>query len=51
LRFLTEQLFSLTKSENQTPTRRFPLPWIAEVTPNCFIVRDANGQQLAVCLL
>jgi hypothetical protein len=24
--------------------RHFPLPWSAEVTPNCFIVRDANGQ-------
>jgi hypothetical protein len=22
-------------------------PWSAEVTPNCFIVRDANGQQIA----
>jgi hypothetical protein len=21
--------------------RRFPSPWTAEVTPNCFIVRDA----------
>ena len=28
-------------------TRRFPPPWTAEVTPNCFIVRDADGQQLA----
>jgi len=28
-------------------TRRFPPPWSAEVTPNCFIVRDADGQQLA----
>ena len=28
-------------------TARFPPPWSAEVTPNCFIVRDANGQQLA----
>src|SRR5262249_57091350 len=27
--------------------RRSPPPWSAEVTPNCFIVRDANGQQLA----
>ena len=25
----------------------FPPPWSAEVTPNCFIVRDATGQQLA----
>jgi hypothetical protein len=27
--------------------RRFPAPWSAEVTPNCFIVRDADEQQLA----
>jgi hypothetical protein len=27
--------------------RRFPAPWYAEVTPNCFIVRDTDGQQLA----
>ena len=28
-------------------SRRFPPPWTVEVTPNCFVVRDANGQQLA----
>src|SRR5262252_6787935 len=28
-------------------SRRFPRPWSAEVTPNCFIVRDANGQALS----
>jgi hypothetical protein len=28
-------------------SRRFPPPWTAEVTPNCFIVRDANGQALS----
>jgi len=28
-------------------SRLFPPPWPAEVTPNCFIVRDADGQQLA----
>jgi hypothetical protein len=28
-------------------SRRFPPPWTAEVTPNCFIVRDTDGQQLA----
>src|SRR5215472_12207714 len=27
--------------------RRFAPPWSVEVTPYCFIVRDANGQQLA----
>ncbi len=30
-----------------TPQRRFPPPWSAEVTPNCFIVRDANGEALS----
>jgi hypothetical protein len=29
------------------PARRFPPPWTAEVTPNCFIVREANGQALS----
>jgi hypothetical protein len=29
------------------PARRFSTPWSAEVTPNCFIVRDANGQALS----
>ena len=27
--------------------RRVPPPWCVEVTPNCFIVRDANGQALS----
>jgi hypothetical protein len=31
--------------------RRFPPPWTAEVTPNCFIVRDHNGQALAYVFL
>jgi hypothetical protein len=26
--------------------RRFPAPWTTELTPDCFIVRDANGQAL-----
>jgi hypothetical protein len=29
------------------PARRFPPLWTAEVTPNCFIVCDANGQALS----
>ena len=29
------------------PPRHFPPPWSAEVNPNCFMVRDADGQQLA----
>jgi len=32
---------------SEVTPRRFPPPWSAEVTPNCFIVRDANGQALA----
>jgi len=29
------------------PARHFPPPLSAEVAPNCFIVRDANGQALS----
>ena len=29
------------------PERRFPPPWIIEERPACFIVKDANGQELA----
>jgi hypothetical protein len=29
------------------PERRFPPPWSAEVQPNYYVVRDANGQQIA----
>ena len=31
----------------QMTTRRYEPPWSAEVTPNWFIVRDANGQALS----
>ena len=27
--------------------RRFPTPWSAELQPNYYVVRDANGQQIA----
>ena len=27
--------------------RHFPPPWSAELQPNYYVVRDANGQQLA----
>jgi hypothetical protein len=30
-----------------TQTDRFPPPWTVEEHPACFVVRDANGQQLA----
>ena len=36
-----------SSSPTPMPPRCFPPPWTAEVTPNCFIVRDADGQQLA----
>jgi hypothetical protein len=26
---------------------RFPTPWTAELQPNYYVVRDANGQQIA----
>ena len=28
-------------------SRRFPGPWSAEVQPNYYVVRDANGEQIA----
>jgi hypothetical protein len=28
----------------QRTPRRFPAPWTAELTPNCFFVCDADGQ-------
>ena len=31
-------------------TRRYEPPWSAEVTPNCFIVRDAGGQTLGLTI-
>ena len=27
--------------------RRFPPPWSAELQPNYYVVRDANGQQIS----
>jgi hypothetical protein len=30
-----------------TSARNFPPPWSAEVQPNYYVVRDANGQQIA----
>jgi hypothetical protein len=37
-------ILSVLARSNDPP--RFPPPWSAEVTPNCFIVRDGNGQAL-----
>jgi hypothetical protein len=33
--------------EQTLTTRRFPPPWTIEEQDACFVVRDANGQQLA----
>jgi hypothetical protein len=30
-----------------TPSRRFPPPWTVDRMPGGYVVRDANGQQLA----
>ena len=39
----------MTNGTHTNPTPRAPLPppWSAELNPNCFIVRDADGQQIA----
>ena len=44
--FVPGGVLKVAKTAADTP-RRFPPPWTAEVTPNCFIVRDANGQTLS----
>jgi len=31
-------------------TRRFPSPWVVEEIEACFIVRDVNGQALAMSI-
>jgi len=36
-----------TASRAALTTRRFPPPWFLEEQPACFVVRDANRQQLA----
>jgi hypothetical protein len=37
--------------QNAVTDRRFSAPWSAEVTPNCFIVGDADGQALSYIFL
>ena len=39
---------STFKGVAQPPARRFPPPWSAEEQSACFIVRDHNGQALAL---
>ena len=34
-----------------TKARRFPAPWSAEVQPNYYVVRDADGQALSFVYL
>jgi hypothetical protein len=33
--------------EAMAPSRRFPPPWRVDKTPHGYVVRDANGQELA----
>ena len=45
-------LFKPRRRENQNMTaRHFPTLWTAEVQPNYYVVRDANGQQIGYVLL
>jgi hypothetical protein len=35
----------------EVKTRRFPPPWdVEEANASCFIVKDNNGQALAMCI-
>jgi len=36
--------------KNLLPARRFPPPWTVEELEACFVVRDQDGQQLALGL-
>ena len=36
---------------DEVKTRRFPPPWdVEEANASCFIVKDNNGQALAMCI-
>jgi hypothetical protein len=37
----------LDMTNDNTPSRRFPPPWTVDRMPGGYVVRDANGQQLA----
>jgi hypothetical protein len=51
LKILREHYRDLQKGQPQFKPRRFPPPWsIEEHNQVCFIVRDKNGQALAVFL-
>src|SRR5262245_39561079 len=43
---MTNDLIS-DNSDRMSSPRRFPAPWSAELQPNYYVVRDADGQQLA----
>ena len=40
-------MFAVAFAELMTQPRRFPSPWSAELQPNYYVVRDADGQQIA----
>jgi type I restriction enzyme M protein len=46
-RIVDEQVFPFVRGAVAVTERRFPPPWSTALTPNCFIVRDANGQALS----
>ena len=43
------KMMRITQDYHVMPSspRRFPAPWSAEVQPNYYVVRDAEGQQIA----
>ena len=45
---MTEASLTSQTIENMPSSpRRFPAPWSAELQPNYYVVRDADGQQIA----
>jgi hypothetical protein len=41
------EMGSSSAAQAVTQPRHFPPPWSAELQPNYYVVRDANGQQIA----
>ena len=52
LAFLRQMIVSVRQYRPVMPSpRRFSAPWSAELQPNYYVVRDADGQQLAYIYL
>src|SRR5262249_35166999 len=44
---ISEAMSGTAQPHSEMTPRRFPPPWFAELTANCFILRDASRQALS----